>query len=495
MIFRGALTAMADFGRSAIALVLVIMSVGLLNAQQPTYKPGEFPAPRYPKIRKNATVDDLMPIARAIVKRVDTGALFYPGYNIKPGEKALIVVAPDYDPIVLAAIKRAIQEAGGKADVLFGSDAYLPGGDGAKEWSYFTYINDILKAETGGIDQPTQVRIALAGKYSIGLSGDGGGLPDYPKDKMRWAFIPWGFVDQFLVNGNGLPPELLKFIDDTAWSLLDKTVSVRATDPEGTDISWPNLPEYWEKPETHIPGHLMTHPRWGWSKAGLGGATGVLSGTWNHTGPFPLVRVTFKDDHIQGIEGGGAYGQAWREVKDRYKEVTWPTKEGEGLFAWLYEAAIGTNPKSIRSRDAMTRATGNVWERSRSGIIHWGIGAGSSDAVSFVQPQLGNTLTSRYFKEHPDTPTGHVHIHNYFLTMVLTKANGEKVPFVNKGHLVALDDPRVRQEAAKYGDPDELLREDWIPAIPGINVPGDYVKDYASDPAAYTRKDLKNWPY
>ena len=32
-----------------------------------------------------------------------------------------------------------------------------------------------------------------------------------------------------------------------------------------------------------------------------------------------------------------------------------------------------------------------------------------------------------------------------------------------RGHLTVLDDPEVRRVAAKYGDPDELLREDWIP--------------------------------
>ena len=37
---------------------------------------------------------------------------------------------------------------------------------------------------------------------------------------------------------------------------------------------------------------------------------------------------------------------------------------------------------------------------------------------------------------------------------------------INKGHLTALDDPQVRQEAAKYGDPDKLLQENRIPAIP-----------------------------
>jgi hypothetical protein len=29
--------------------------------------------------------------------------------------------------------------------------------------------------------------------------------------------------------------------------------------------------------------------------------------------------------------------------------------------------------------------------------------------------------------------------------------------------MLALDDPEVRKIAEKYGDPDELLREDWVP--------------------------------
>jgi hypothetical protein len=70
--------------------------------------------------------------------------------------------------------------------------------------------------------------------------------------------------------------------------------------------------------------------------------------------------------------------------------------------------------------------------------------------------------------------------------------DGKKVLVVNKGHLTALDDPEVRRVAAKYGDPDELLREDWIPAIPGINVPGDYKKDFGADPAAWITKEHRN---
>jgi hypothetical protein len=41
-----------------------------------------------------------------------------------------------------------------------------------------------------------------------------------------------------------------------------------------------------------------------------------------------------------------------------------------------------------------------------------------------------------------------------------------KTTIIDKGHLLILDDPKVRKEAEKYGDPDELLTEDWIPEIP-----------------------------
>ena len=39
-----------------------------------------------------------------------------------------------------------------------------------------------------------------------------------------------------------------------------------------------------------------------------------------------------------------------------------------------------------------------------------------------------------------------------------------------------------RALASRYGDPDYLLAEDWIPEVPGINAPGDYMRDYAPNP-------------
>lgn len=485
--------------RKCHALCLVFLSAlagSLVHAQQVSYKPGLFPAPRYPEIPKNVTVETLMPIARTIVKRgYAGGSMFNPGYGIKPGERALIMVSREIDPRVLEALTRAIREAGGKVDVLLGDEVRRNTkdgtyhGNGDVEFEYFTYMKDVLGVQTGGLDWPVQVKIAEAGGYNIAISGDGGGFPDYPKDKMRWAYIPWKSVDQFLVSAGGIPLELLQLVDETAWNMLTKAVRIRATDPEGTDITWTTRTNDWQSPNAYMPGHLMAHP-------GAGGATGTIAGTFNHTGPYPQIKLMFKDDLLQGIEGGGSYGQRWRTTRDQWKDVNYPGKDGPGMFQYLFECAIGTNPQSARPKDVLDRAMENIWERTRSGVIHWGIGRDISLAKASFYPQGGSGPEGEFFREHPETPTGHVHVHNYFITMVVTNADGSTTTVIDKGHLTALDNPKVRQEAAKFGDPDQLLREDWIPAIPGINIPGDYHNDYAADPAAWIRKDLAtNWKY
>jgi hypothetical protein len=65
------------------------------------------------------------------------------------------------------------------------------------------------------------------------------------------------------------------------------------------------------------------------------------------------------------------------------------------------------------------------------------------------------------------------------------------VKIVDKGHLTALDDPEVRSLAGKYGDPEDILSEEWIPAIPGINYPGNYMDDYGKDPTEWVTKEIE----
>ncbi|HEX9880696.1 MAG TPA: hypothetical protein VGB25_10920, partial [Candidatus Binatia bacterium] len=50
------------------------------------------------------------------------------------------------------------------------------------------------------------------------------------------------------------------------------------------------------------------------------------------------------------------------------------------------------------------------------------------------------------------------HFDMMFPTVV---ADGRVV--IEDGHLMALDDPKVRGIAERHGDPDVILREDWVP--------------------------------
>src|SRR5207247_7736145 len=70
----------------------------------------KFPEPRWPSYFKPPkTVDDLMPAARTLVR--NQSGLQGKGMGIlQPGESVLIVVANDGDPMVLDAIKRALEE-------------------------------------------------------------------------------------------------------------------------------------------------------------------------------------------------------------------------------------------------------------------------------------------------------------------------------------------------------------------------------------------------
>src|SRR5262245_50072348 len=96
--------------------ILCLMGARPVAAQAPVYKPGEYPAPRYPKLKEHYTVEDLMPIARELVRRPYADSFLLAGYNIRDGQRALIVVPRNFDRLVLDAITRAIHERGGQVD-------------------------------------------------------------------------------------------------------------------------------------------------------------------------------------------------------------------------------------------------------------------------------------------------------------------------------------------------------------------------------------------
>ena len=484
-------------------------------AQMPGY-----PAPRYPKIPNITSVEQLMPYARYVVsKRGDKTIVMRPGYNIQGGERVLMQMTNTTDPLVVEAFRRAFVEKNCRVDiiVLQTPKSEMQGEiDGADEMRLGLAALPLQRSRYAALGNkglqylPESPADALAlsnfieaRKYDlvIGPSDTVGQKNAYVAERMNW------FTREMLASpATTFPEEILNLIDRKGWEILRTAKSARLTDPEGSDITWTWFPGYWQVVEgTHptikepgggpmsgqsgyiygagrsedplIPGHLMGIPE------GIvlpeSDAEGVIAGTANHYGPYPHIKIFVKKHEVTEIQGGGEFGRLLKETLDRFKDIKFPNYPRKG-YGYVIECAIGTNPKIMRQYNVMETPTlKRQWvdERRRSGIIHWGFGI-----ISRVNEQ--------YAVEH-DAPTYHYHTHQYFATYEATMPDGKKVLLINKGRPTMLDDPEVRKVAAKYGDPDELLREDWIPAIPGINVAGDYMKDYGQNPAAYIREEQR----
>ena len=116
-------------------------------------------------------------------------------------------------------------------------------------------------------------------------------------------------------------------------------------------------------------------------------------------------------------------------------------------------------------------------------MIHVGVG-------SSLPEIYGDTDAWAQKNNHP---YGHIHVHLLFPTYEITTTSGEKIKVVDKGHLTALDHPEVKALAATYINSENLLKEDWIPGIPGINQQGDYMEDYGKDPVSWMLKELQQY--
>jgi len=284
---------------------------------------------------------------------------------------------------------------------------------------------------------------------------------------------------------------------------------MEAKDPEGLDV-WADITDEmaqrWAS-GAYQRGHLYMFPnqatgRFGYSfvsypafqqkwlpREPIARINGVIAGTQGHGGFYPRWEITFKDGFISDVKGGGAQGEALKEYIhwDKLNNMTYPYHNQPG-FWYLYEIAFGSHPKAFRHPIPLLKTGNTSPDRVRSGVIHWGLGIRlwhDPDAPT-------ESKVWREFSEKNNVPFDHGwHTHTYFTTYKVRLRNANKwVTILDKGHMTSLDNPEVRALASRYGDPNYLLTEDFIPEVPGINAPGDYMKDYAPDPGGYSLKVL-----
>lgn len=437
------------------------------------------------------TTPTLIEAARTIIRGPSFNRTKTAGYDIKPGEKVLLVEKSTDDPAVTEALISAMHEIGAHIDIFHVDILDRP----------LTYIDEFrgMMYNVAGIEPDpmfdlwrSRIRwledVAQREGYSLLIQGEGGKLPDL--DGVRYEGIPW--YHRITFPAAGYPWPVWDLINEVAWKPIweqGRGGRARITDPEGSSLEFGLREEHWtaEHYESrnarrrfeskYYLGHLYGHPT---PPYDAGTATGVIAGTLNHYGrPFPRAEAVLEEGRLVELRGGGEYGEFWRELMDTTKNIKYPEYPGEGLF-WLWECAIGTHPKMVRPPVAFSLAGhAAMFERLRSGYIHFGIGTAHNNPSELWAREQGH-------------PYGHVHIHQLFPTYTLITRAGEEIPIIERGRLVALDDPAVRRKAEEFGDPDDLLSEAWIPAMPGVTVEGDYERDYAPDPAAWIEANDRN---
>jgi hypothetical protein len=449
-----------------------------------------YQSPSYPKIKENITLEDLYPRMKERLAAPKAGHETHTtGYGIEGGEKILLQVSTMYDPLVIEAFAKAARDLGATVDVIVvdgGPDRDLIETDELTDPA-LRFLKDYPPGTrmegpiVGGTVYPWAIKLAEDEGYDRLIGAMGGPAPKTKGVEVQG--LVFGHRELVVSDFWDFPLDLWGIIAEKSWRGIyedGRGGKVELTDPEGTNVTF-TLHEAWYSdgnprlgwtPQPFM-SHLMGHPPTPLIKEN--DLSGVVSGTINHTSsPFPNIEVTLENGKVVKIEGGGKYGELWNEYLEKTKDIQYPVFPDKGLF-WLWEFAIGTNPKMFRLPNMFTKAKGGaVWERLKSGYIHVGIGT-----MPFGQEE--------FWAAEKGVPYGHLHVHLLFPTYKVHTTKGEEITVIDKGHLTALDDPEVRKVAEKYGDPDEVLREEWIPGIPGINMEGKY-EDYAKAPFAWIKK-------
>jgi hypothetical protein len=350
---------------------------------------------------------------------------------------------------------------------------------------------------TGLAPRPDQVQRALGpfGRQST----------PYPF-KPAWLG-PALFSDLWIVMSevSSYPADVWELSEEKTIEPIANVDRVRVTDPEGTDLSFEipeDLAQRWAK-GIYERGHIMLFPNMAsgrfarsimkypaleneWiPREPLALANGVVGGTAGPKGFFPRIEIHFKDGYVSDVVGGGTYGELLRTFL-KYPNINsakYPYQDRPGYF-YLYEIALGTNPKWLRDPDLMMVGDLST-ERMRSGVLHFGLGLGlEQDDPSAA----GKSPTWQAFTAQYNLPADHgFHVHNYFATYRVHLRKSDKwVTLIEGGRMASLDDPEVRTLASRYGDPAKILAEDWVPEVPGINAPGKY-EDYARNPWNYAK--------
>ena len=361
--------------------------------------------------------------------------------RIEKNESVLITTDASIDPVVVEAFYVAANEVGAKVGVVT-----LPG-TAVAEMEMFPkwYPKTVLEAD---------VTIDLGFHFNFHFFGGLGPLDELmKKNNLNFRVVSVRPVNKEHLASKWarFPRELELAIGQKALDQVRGGKKITITDPEGTNITCDGYKLIGGKKITHGAAEFFFRLFQG-VMIGLDPKPevtchGVIVSSSTHTEPIPTIRLTVERGQVVQVEGGGSVGKRWAQCFEKDKDIVYGDDHPGPGCNWIEEFMWGTHPKPFRlvpkGLDGTARSF--AWEAGdrRAGVLHIGIGTGQNP------PKEGAP------KQHKDLSMFHP-------TVII---DGKTI--IKSGHLLALDDPEIREIAKKYGDPDELLRIEWEPEMPG----------------------------
>jgi hypothetical protein len=416
----------------------IFLAYPLIAAEPPLYP---YPAPA------EITLEDILPAAMENLSE--------PGYvpGMKAGEKVLIVSDRSVDPLTKEAFYVAAWRLGasqvdtvvlqGRLDVKDPADIILqifetdwwPGWlwDAAATYDRvipLAYVNPVNLFE------------------AVNVPGEGW-RNKWASDTNTIYHILWATHQQRerLAANKDYPGELVWALIRKGYETMRKGKNYHLTDANGTDLRWSIGEEEWKRYQELWGDIVNNHsPRLHLSKSP--DMRGTFVSSHLHSGRIPRMEMAIEAGKVIDIKGGGKIGDYLRTVHEKYKDVQYPLFPGPGVnwveyAVWGFYPVPGFTPLPDNPELAWS---GKMWANNidlKTGVVHLAFGTAAGG------------YTTKFANEH-----NYPHHHKDFVLYHPTlKVDGEVI--IENGHLLALDDPDIRTIAAKYGDPDKLLKQFW----------------------------------
>jgi len=401
--------------------------------------------PRMPKVKEPTSAKEILPALKTVVTRTPQRGM-NEGLSLKPGERVLMITDSTINPILPEAFEQAIRDAGGHVDTvnlegypLMEDPIALVDEQNTQNW-YPEWIWEGAK-QADVVLCLAFLKFPHTPKLPFGREAKKAG------QAMKGRPVQWELPPDMLLNSSlTYPLDVWDAIDDKTWELLGGARRIEISEEDGTNLTFDLTPEDWaaqrnfdegapSRGRPYTPGHIFVpFPK----DLKLEGEIAIRSLTFG--GAVPLTRLTVEGRRVTKINGGGVFGDTLRRSFEEYKDKTYPGLPGPGAN-WISTFAMCTNPKFRRSPS---------YESARgSARVHsWCLGHRRS---GFLHASIGSAMATQ----------NHKIIRHFDMMFTTVVADGR--PVIEEGHLAALDAPEVRRVAERYGDPDNLLREDWVP--------------------------------